>query len=205
MNSSLDMVNDIKSVYGFYDRKILDTLKKVPREEFIPKKLRHLAYFDNAVPIGYGQTISQPFTVAFMTYLLDLKKTDKVLEIGTGSGYQAAVLSLLAKEVYTIERIKELALNAESIFKKLKYKNIKTKIGQGEKGWKEHAPFDVILITANTPKVSQTLFKQLKEKGRLVAPIGKGISGIMTRFIKSDNKFKKQKYGKYFFVPLISS
>lgn len=178
---------------------------KVPREEFIPKRYKHLAYEDMALPIDQGQTISQPYTVAFMTHILNLKGNEKVLEIGTGSGYQAAILSFLANKVFTIERIKILATKAEKTFKKLGYKNIYMKVGKGEKGWKKYSLFDAIIITANTKKVPVALFDQLKIGGKLVAPIGKGTKGIMTEYIKTKEKTIKKEHGTFYFVPLITS
>ncbi|MFC1624926.1 protein-L-isoaspartate(D-aspartate) O-methyltransferase [Patescibacteria group bacterium] len=204
MNSVEDMIKDIKNIYGLSSPRVFKALKIVPRERFISKKYRHLAYEDTAIRIGKGQTISQPFTVCFMTHLLNLKGGEKVLEIGTGTGYQSSVLSFLAKEVYTIERIKSLAKKAKENFKKLDLKNIKLKIGQGEDGWKKYSPFDAILIAANTPKIPQKLFDQLKEGGVIVAPVGEGNEGKMTKFVKKDKKITKNEYGRYIFVPLIT-
>lgn len=205
MNPRQKMIREILEKYNFDSPGVFFALEKIPREEFIPKKYKYLAYEDTAISIGEGQTISQPFTVAFMTDLLDLKGNERVLEIGTGSGYQAAILSLLAKEVFTIERIESLAKKAGDTFKKLGYKNIHIKVGQGEKGWKEKSPFDAIIITANTKKVPKVLFDQLKVGGRLVAPIGKDTEGIMTKYIKNRDKIVKQEHGSFSFVPLITS
>ena len=199
------MIREIVEKYNFDSPGVLFALKKIPREEFVPQKYKHLAYEDTAISIGKGQTISQPFTVAFMTDLLTLKGKEKVLEIGTGSGYQAAILSLLVKEVFTIERVEILALRAKHTFEKLGIKNIYTKIGQGEKGWKDKSPFDVIIITANTERIFKELFEQLKTGGRLVAPIGKGTEGMMTKYIKNKDKIIKQEYGSFSFVPLVTS
>ena len=199
------MIREIVEKYNFDSPGILFALRKVPREEFVPQKYKHLAYEDMAISIGKGQTISQPYTVAFMTDLLDLKGKEKVLEIGTGSGYQAATLSLLAKEVFTIERIESLAKRAKYTFEKLGIKNIHTKVGHGEKGWKEEFLFDAIIITANTRKVPKALFDQLKIGGRLVAPMGKGTEGIMTKYIKNKDKVVKQEHGSFSFVPLVTS
>lgn len=199
------MIREIMEKYNLTSPGVFFAIGKVPREEFIPRKFKYLAYEDTAISIGNGQTISQPFTVAFMTHLLDLKGNEKVLEIGTGSGYQAAILSLLAKEVFTIERIEKLADRARNTFKKLGIKNIHTKVGQGEEGWKEKSLFDVIIITANTEKISERLFEQLKIGGSIVAPIGKGTEGIMTKYIKNKDEVVKQEYGSFSFVPLITS
>ena len=198
------MVRDIELIYNLHSPKVLQALVKLPREEFVPKKYRNIAYEDTAISIGEGQTVSQPFTVAFMTDLLDLKGTERVLEIGTGSGYQAAILSFLVRDVYTIERIKKMAERARNRFKKLNIENIKIKTGQGEKGWKEHAPFDAVIITANTREIPQTLFDQLKVEGKLIAPIGKGTSGVMTKFIKDKDKIRKTEHGEFLFVPLVT-
>jgi len=200
------MIRDIEKIYNLHSPKVIKVLKKIPREEFIPQKYKHLTYEDRAISIGEGQTISQPYTVAFMTHLLNLKGNEKVLEIGTGSGYQAAVLSFLAKKVFTIERIESLAGKAQKIFNKLGYENIYLKIGKGEKGWKEHSPFDAIIITANTKKVPKTLFDQLKVGGRLVAPVGEKNKGKMSKYSKKTKKqIIKKEYGTFYFVPLITS
>jgi len=142
------MVYEIRSRYDLRAPRVLSTMLEIPREEFVPKGYKNIAYQDRPVAIGHGQTMSQPYTVAFMTDLLELTGNEKVLEIGTGSGYQAAVLSKLARKVYTIEIIPELARNAEKNLKRLGYKNVKVKIGTGEYGWKEKSPFDTILVTA---------------------------------------------------------
>src|SRR3989337_2752329 len=149
MNSEREkMVREIREKYSLDSLGVFSAMLQVPREEFVAKKYRDIAYSDGPVPIGHGQTISQPYTVAFMTNLLDLKGDEKVLEIGTGSGYQAAILSLLAEKVYTIERISQLGGEAEERLGRLGYTNVKVKLGSGELGWKEKAPFDAILITA---------------------------------------------------------
>ncbi len=197
------MVEEIKTVYGLKDAKVLSVMLKVPREEFIPANLRYLAYDDGPVTIGYDQTISQPYTVAFMTHLLNLQGSETVLEIGTGFGYQAAVLSFLAKKVFTVERIKPLALAAKERLKKLGYKNVEIRVGQGEEGWREKAPFDVILVTAGVEKTPRALFDQLKEGGILVAPVGKGMNKKMIKFIKKSKRIIKRQFGIFHFVPLI--
>ena len=198
------MIEEIKA-YGLDSPRVFSAMLQVPREEFVPWQFRYLAYKDNAVSIGHGQTISQPYTVAFMTDLLGLDKEDRVLEIGTGSGYQAAILSYLAKEVYTIEIISELAKEAKERLRKLGYTNIHVKKGSGEHGWKNKAPFDAIIVTAATKKVSKELFGQLKTNGRLVAPIGGRDQQTMTRYIKEfGGKLRKEKFQTYVFVPLVS-
>ncbi len=203
MNPRQKMVEEIKTVYGLKDAKVLSVMLKVPREEFIPANLRYLAYDDGPVAIGYNQTISQPYTIAFMTHLLNLQGSETVLEIGTGSGYQAAVLSFLAKKVFTIERIHQLADQARKRLKDLGYLNIEVKAGQGEEGWEEEAPFDVILVTAGVEKTPRALFDQLKEGGILVAPVGKGMDKKMIKFIKKSKRTIKRQFAIFHFVPLI--
>ena len=160
------------SGYGITNARVLAAMGKVPRHEFVPAELRNRAYDDGPLPIGHGQTISQPFIVAFMTEQLDPKPTDRVLEIGTGSGYQAAVLAELAGEVYTIEIIEPLAQRAEADLKRLGYTNIRVRAGDGCQGWPEAAPFDAIIVTCAPEKVPQPLIEQLKDDGRLIIPIG---------------------------------
>jgi protein-L-isoaspartate(D-aspartate) O-methyltransferase len=198
-----EMVRVIKDVYGLDSPFVLTSMLNVPREKFIREKYRHLAYADSPVGIGFGQTISQPYTVAYMTHLLDLKRSDKVLEIGTGSGYQAAILSLLAEWVYTIEINNDLAREAQTRLNKLGYKNVTVKVGTGEFGWQEHSPFDAIIITAQLEEVPDELFDQLNMGGRLVAPVGSRDSQVMTRFTKSAAGMKKEEFQKYVFVPFI--
>ena len=178
---------------------------QIPREKFAPKKYRYMAYHDAPLSIGYGQTMSQPYTVAYMADLLELTGNEKVLEIGTGSGYQAAVLSNLAKEVYTVEIIRQLADRASKTLKKLGYKNVYVRSGSGEFGWEEKAPFDAIIVTAGLgEKVPEELFDQLKIEGILVAPLGKGQDKIMTRFTKKKNeKIEKEEFGIFHFVPFV--
>jgi len=199
------MIEEIRA-YGLSSPRVFSAMLQVPREEFAPWQFRYLAYKDNALSIGHGQTISQPYTVAFMTDLLDLDKNDRVLEIGTGSGYQAAILSLLAKEVYTVEIVDILAKKARKRLERLGFKNVQVKSGSGEYGWKEKAPFDAIIITAATEKVPKELFKQLKDEGKLVAPVGGRDHQRMMRYTKKTNgKLKKEKFQTYVFVPLVST
>lgn len=169
----LKMVQEQLAARDIVHKGVLDAMRKVPRHLFVPENLRAEAYEDHPVPIGYGQTISQPYIVAFMTQAVDPKKEHKVLEIGTGSGYQAAVLAELVGEVYTIEIVEELARRAEETLRGLSYKNIHVRAGDGYNGWPEEAPFDVIMLTAAPRKVPQPLFDQLKEGGVLVAPVGR--------------------------------
>jgi len=159
---------------GVTDKAVLEAMMTVPRHEFVPELQRRAAYADHPLPIGHGQTISQPYIVAYMCQALKLSDSDKVLEIGTGSGYHAAVLSLLCEKVYTIEIIPALGRSAEKLLARLGYENIEVKIGDGYQGWKEHAPFDAIILTAAPPKIPQPLIDQLSPGGRLLAPVGEG-------------------------------
>ena len=154
------------------NRLVLEAMSTVPRHEFVPESLRKFAYRDEPLPIGYGQFISQPFVVAFMTEQLDPKPTDRVLEIGTGSGYQAAVLSKLVAEVYTIEIIEPLAKRAEADLRRLGYLNVKVLAGDGYKGWPEYAPFNSIIVTCAPDRVPQPLIDQLQDGGRMIIPVG---------------------------------
>jgi protein-L-isoaspartate(D-aspartate) O-methyltransferase len=165
---------------GIDDPRVLQAMTKVPREKFVPKELQARAYEDRPLPIGFGQTISQPYIVAFMTQELKPKPTDRVLEIGTGSGYQAAVLSELVAQVYTIEIVRPLAQRAAVTLEALGYKNVLVKGGDGYQGWPEHAPFDAIIVTAAPDHVPQPLVEQLKEGGRMVIPVG----GIFVQHLK---------------------
>ncbi len=159
---------------GITDERVLDAMDRVPRHAFIPKLWRDMSYIDRPVSIGFGQTISQPFIVALMCQELKLKPTDRVLEIGTGSGYHAAVMSLLCRQVFTIEIIPELAMSAQRTLDSLGYRNVKVKIGDGYEGWTEFAPFDKIILTAAPEEVPQPLKRQMKVGGLLIAPVGAG-------------------------------
>ena len=154
------------------DERVLAAMTKVPREEFVPENMRTQAYADSALPIGHDQTISQPFIVAFMTEQLRPKPTDRVLEVGTGSGYQAAVMAELVKDVYTIEIVEPLAKEASARLARLGYKNAHVKVGDGFQGWPEVAPFDSIIVTCAPDKVPQPLTQQLKDGGRMIVPVG---------------------------------
>lgn len=157
---------------GISDTAVLRAMRNVPRHLFVPKEFEKEAYDDNPLPIGYGQTISQPYIVAYMTEAANPTAKKRVLEVGTGSGYQAAILSEIVKEVYSIEIVPELAKESSDRLKKLGYNNVKVKFGDGYKGWKEYAPFDIILVTAAAEQIPQPLVEQLAENGRLVIPIG---------------------------------
>lgn len=157
---------------GIRDARVLTVMEKIPRHLFVPKGLEDQAYLDRPLYIGNGQTISQPLMVGLMTQALELKGHEKVLEIGTGSGYQAVILAELAKKVFTVERIASLSLNARKIIYRLGYNNISFKIGDGTLGWEEEAPFDKILVTAGGPRVPESLKRQLVDEGKMIAPIG---------------------------------
>ena len=205
MDEREKMVYEIKKTYGLGSPDILSSMLLIPREKFVDPKYQDVAYNDCPVSIGFGQTMSQPYTVAFMTDLLELTGKEKVLEIGTGSGYQAALLSKLAHKVYTVEIIPELAKKAKKTLKNLGYKNIFIKIGSGEWGWQEHAPYEAIMITAGIEEeVPRQLFDQLAVDGILIAPIGQGEDKVMTRFIKKENgQISKEEFGIFHFVPFV--
>jgi protein-L-isoaspartate(D-aspartate) O-methyltransferase len=167
-----EMVDTQLRPRGIRNAKVLEAMGKVPRHEFVPFLLRSLAYRDRPLPIGHGQTISQPFIVAFMTEALNPAPADKVLEIGTGSGYQAAVLAELVAKVYTIEIVAPLGERARADLARLGYGNVKVRIGDGYEGWPEHAPFDAIIVTCSPTKVPQPLVDQLRDGGRMIIPVG---------------------------------
>lgn len=188
---------------GIRDRRVIEVMKTVPRHLFVPENMIEYAYDDRALSIGEGQTISQPYIVALMTELLELKGDEKVLEIGTGSGYQAAVLSYLAKEVFTVERISSLAEEAKRRFEKLGIKNIKVFIKDGTEGLPEHAPFDRVIITAATPEIPPPLIGQLKNHGIIVAPVGDRYTQYLLKGIKRDKELEEHYLIPVAFVPLI--
>jgi len=166
------MVQQQLMARGINDARVLAAMAKVPREEFVPLESRAASYEDGPMPIGHGQTISQPYIVAFMTERLRPKPSDRVLEIGTGSGYQAAILAGLVAEIYTIEIIEPLAKNADATLQRLGYQNVHVKVGDGYRGWPEQAPFDAITVTCAPDHVPQPLIEQLKEGGRMIIPVG---------------------------------
>ena len=172
------------------DSRVLTAMNKVPRHRFVPADQEPNAYANRPLPIGNGQTISQPFIVALMTDMLGLKATDRVLEIGTGCGYQAAVLAELAREVYTIEIVAPLAREAAARFAELGYRNVNARSGDGYRGWPAHAPFDAIIVTAAAPEVPPALIEQLKPGGKLVIPVGAQWSGQELRVIEKDQHGK---------------
>ena len=181
------MIEEQLKPRGIKDERVLAAMAKVPREAFVPEKLRDQSYSDNALPIGHDQTISQPFIVAYMTEQLHLKPSDRVLEIGTGSGYHAAVLSELAKDVYTIEIIEPLAKEASARLSRLNYNNAHVKAGDGYQGWSEVAPFDAIIVTCAPDKVPQPLTQQLKENGRMIVPVGSTMADQQLYLLEKKN------------------
>jgi protein-L-isoaspartate(D-aspartate) O-methyltransferase len=187
------------------DERVLAAMRKVPRHEFLPEAIRGMAYADNAIPLGEGQTISQPFMVALMTELLELTGTERVLEIGTGSGYQAAVLAELCEKVYTVERIKLLADRARATLDRLGYRSVAIKVYDGTYGWKEMAPFDAIMVTAGSPDVPAPLVDQLKDGGRMVIPVGERYSQTLLKIVKTPEGAVKQRSIPCVFVPLIGN
>lgn len=188
---------------GIKDRRVLDAMRQVPRHLFIPKDTRGLAYCDGPLPIGQGQTISQPYIVALMTELLELTGQEKVLELGTGSGYQAAILSRLVSQVYSVERHAALAEQAEKVFAQLDYDNIVISVGDGTLGWPEHSPYEAIIVTAAAPDVPQPLMEQLADGGRLVAPVGSRWSQVLAKVKRQGETLTKEHLTAVAFVPLV--
>ena len=181
------MVQEQVKPRDVHDERVLTAMAKVPREEFVPENLRDKSYADSALPIGHDQTISQPFIVAFMTEQLHPQPTDRVLEIGTGTGYQTAVLAELVKDIYTIEIIEPLAKDASARLARLGYNNAHVKVGDGFQGWPEVAPFDAIIVTCAPDKVPQPLTQQLKEGGRMIIPVGSGIMDQQLYLLEKKN------------------
>ncbi len=198
-----DMIIKQLKARNIYELEVLKAMSLVPRELFVPIELATYSYVDSPLPIGYGQTISQPYIVAFMTQAAQLNKSDKVLEIGTGCGYQAAILSKICKEVYSIEIIKELAYNAAERLRALNYNNAYIREGNGYVGWQEQAPFDAILMTAYVEKIPQNLIDQLKTGGRLIAPVGKGLHQELRLITKHEDVITEKILIPVRFVPMV--
>jgi len=196
------MVRDDIAAGGVVDPRVLEALRLTPRHEFVPAAQRHLAYFDMSLPIGEAQTISGPFVVAYMTEKLEPKPTDRVLEIGTGSGYQAAVLSPLVGMVYSIEIHEPLGEKAARTLARLGYRNVVTKVGDGFLGWQEHAPFDKIIVTCSPEDVPQPLVDQLAEGGRMVIPVGERFDQALVLLVKKDGKLLREALTPTLFVPM---
>jgi len=198
-----DMVDKQIEARGIHDLKVLLSMRKVPRHQFVSEALMDQAYGDFPLPIGDQQTISQPYIVAEMTQALQLKSDDRVLEIGTGSGYQAAVLAQIVFRVYTIERIHALFIKTRRLFDTLRYHNIVTRYSDGTTGWQDESPFDAIMVTAGAPRVPQTLVDQLAIGGRLVVPVGDRYSQDLVKITKDERGIKETNLGGCRFVKLM--
>jgi protein-L-isoaspartate(D-aspartate) O-methyltransferase len=194
------LVDQLKAE-GIKSQSVLDALLKVPRHKFVPASSRDLAYENRPLPIGHGQTISQPFIVAYMTEAAEIAAGERVLEIGTGSGYQAAVLGELAKQVYTIEIIPELADGARAVLRELGYKNVEVKTGNGYAGWPEHAPFDAIVVTAAPDQVPQALIEQLAVRGKMIVPVGSSFQQMVI-ITKTESGVVERRTIPVAFVPM---
>ncbi len=197
----LDMVDEQIAFRDITSPEVLRAMRTVPRHRFVPEYLADLAYGDTPLPIGMGQTISQPYIVAFMTELLAPEKGQKVLEIGTGSGYQAAVLAELGAEVYTVEILEPLSLFARSVINGLGYSNVHFKTGDGFAGWEEHAPYDGIIVTAAPEEIPEPLKAQLREGGRMVIPVGDGMQELLL-LTKTKDGFDEERVAPVRFVPM---
>jgi protein-L-isoaspartate(D-aspartate) O-methyltransferase len=188
---------------GVADQRVLDAMRIIPRHLFVPDDSQYLAYADAPLPIGKRQTISQPYIVALMTELLELKGYETVLEIGTGSGYQAAILSYLARKVYSLERIEELANSASEVLSSLNISNVEVHVGDGTQGLPEHGPYQAIIVTAAAPRVPEPLKDQLEDGGRLVLPVGGQMGQVLERWIRKGDVYTQESIAPVAFVPLI--
>jgi protein-L-isoaspartate(D-aspartate) O-methyltransferase len=198
------MVSRLLQGRGVDDPKVLEAMREIPRHLFVEEALAAKAYGDHALPIGSGQTISQPIMVARMAQLLEVRPTDAILEIGTGSGYQASVLSRLAHRVYTVERLPELSGRARKLVRSLGIENVHFKVFDGTYGWSEFGPYDGILVTAATPQVPEPLLEQLREGGRLVVPVGGAGEQVLSLLRKiGPSRFAEEEHGPVAFVPLV--
>ena len=189
---------------GVIDEKVLAAMRKVPRHLFVPQKIRPFAHGDEPLPIGEGQTISQPYIVAYMTQALELTGKEKVLEVGTGSGYQTAVLAEIVRQVFTVELLSALSDRARALLQELGYTDIHYKVGDGTSGWEENAPFDAIIVTAAAPAVPKRLQDQLSPDGRMIIPVGAGFQDLFL-ISRERRGFRKKKLLPVRFVPLISA
>lgn len=201
----LAMVRKQLEARGIRDQRVLEAMRAVPRHRFIPESRRYAAYDDMPLEIGYGQTISQPYMVGLMTQMLEVKPTDRVLEIGTGSGYQAAILASLAREVFTVERVPELAQRAQQTLYELGYDNVRVYEGDGTYGLSDHATYDGIIVTAGAPHVPEALKEQLAEGGRLVCPVGPRGMQHLIRIRREKQGFREEEGIGCIFVPLIGA
>lgn len=198
-----DMVQNQIITRGVHSPQVLEAMRSIPRHFFVPAEYRHMAYGDGPLPIGHGQTISQPYIVALMTELLELRGSETVLEVGCGSGYQAAILSLLARQVHTIERHPGLANQAQKILSQLNLHNIQVHTGDGTLGLAEFAPYDGIIVTAAAPHIPQALLEQLSDGGRLVIPVGERGGQYLERWRRQGSEYKQETIIPVAFVPLI--
>ncbi len=198
-----EMVRSQIKARGIKDPQVLTAFRRVPRHLFVSEALRDQAYGDYPLPIGEQQTISQPYIVAEMTQALELEKDDRVLEIGTGSGYQAAILAEIVYRVYTIERIRSLHIQARSLFDKLQYHNIVTRYGDGTKGWQQESPFNAIIVTAGAPEIPDCLVDQLVAGGRLVVPVGDQHTQELIKVDRLGNTYRQTNLGGCRFVKLV--
>ncbi|MEX2286005.1 MAG: protein-L-isoaspartate(D-aspartate) O-methyltransferase, partial [Planctomycetaceae bacterium] len=196
------MVDRFIAAEGIKNPRILSAMRTVPRHEFVEGRERTRAYDDTALPIGHSQTISPPYIVAYMTESIDPQPTDRVLEIGTGSGYQAAVLSLLAKDVYSIEIVAALGTAASDRLKRLHYDNVTVKVGDGYKGWSEHAPFDKIIVTCSPENIPAPLAEQLKDGGKMIIPLGERYQQVFHLLEKKNGKLVPTRLISTLFVPM---
>jgi len=197
------MVENQLKKRGIHNSQVLEAFRKVPRHQFVPRNLSGEAYTDGPLPIGEGQTISQPYMTAIMTQSAEVVPGDRVLEIGTGSGYQSAILAELGAEVYTIERVPELLEQAREALRQLHYEKLHTRMGNGTLGWEEEAPFDIILITAGAPEIPAPLLEQLAIRGRLVIPLEETYSHVLYVVRRTREGFHKERGERCTFVPLI--
>lgn len=200
----LRMTERLRGVYKITDERVLEVMSRLPRHRFVPEAIKSQAYNDNALPISSGQTISQPFIVARMTELLELKGNEKVLEIGSGSGYQTAVLASLARSVFAVERISSLADEARKRLQTVGFTNVTLKLADGTTGWEAYAPYDAMLVAAGGPEIPEPLVAQLKVGGRLVLPVGEDKKAqMLIRITRKENGYAQENFGPCAFVPLI--
>ncbi len=204
-NARKQMVRSQLIARGIKDERVIQAMSIVPRHLFVEDALRSRAYSDRSLPIGEKQTISQPYIVARMTEALDVEPGDRILEVGTGSGYQAAVLSLIADHVYSLERLPRLLIRARTLLDSLGYRNVSLLQSDGSKGWREHAPFNAVLVTAGSPSIPEPLLEQLDDGGRLVLPIGDDSCQELVRVVREGNEFFKTVLGGCRFVKLVGN
>ncbi len=197
------MIHEQLEKRGIKSQRVLNAFRKVERHLFVPEEYRSMAYADRALPIGKSQTISQPYIVAFMTESLDLKSTDRVLEVGTGSGYQAAILAEMCDTVYSIEVIESLGKKAGRLLRKIGYLNITLKIGDGYQGWKTHAPYDAIIVTCAPTQIPAPLKDQLAEGGRMIIPVGEQYVQELILLKKKNGRLREKKVLPVMFVPMV--